>query len=79
MPEGPSIVILPEHAQRLGGKVVRNDEGDSRLDEAPRIGQRILSIRSFGKQLLIELPSLTIRIRSMMFGRAATCYGSWSA
>jgi endonuclease VIII len=68
MPEGPSIVILREQAEPFVGKIIRNAEGNSRLDKTPLIGQRIVSIRSFGKQFLIELPTLTIRIHLMMFG-----------
>jgi len=68
MPEGPSIVILREQTRAFAGKIIRNAEGNSRLDKTPLIGQRIVSIRSFGKQFLIELPNLTIRIHLMMFG-----------
>ena len=68
MPEGPSIVILREQTQPFVGKIIRNAEGNSRLDKTPLIGQRVVSIRSFGKQFLIELPTLTIRIHLMMFG-----------
>ncbi|HEX3897357.1 MAG TPA: DNA-formamidopyrimidine glycosylase family protein [Rudaea sp.] len=68
MPEGPSIVILREQTQAFVGKIIRNAEGNSRLDKTPLIGQRVVSIRSFGKQFLIELPTLTIRIHLMMFG-----------
>lgn len=68
MPEGPSIVILREQAEPFVGKIIRNAEGNSPLDKTPLIGQRVISIRSFGKQFLIELPKLTIRIHLMMFG-----------
>jgi endonuclease-8 len=68
MPEGPSIVILREQAEPFVGKIIRKADGNSRLDKTPLIGQRIVSIRSFGKQFLIELPTLTIRIHLMMFG-----------
>jgi endonuclease-8 len=68
MPEGPSIVILREQAHQFVGKIIREAEGNTRLDLTPLIGQRIRSIRSFGKQLLIELPTLTLRIHLMMFG-----------
>src|SRR6185437_4426933 len=43
-------------------------EGNSRLDKTPLIGQKVLSVRSFGKQFLVELPDLSIRIHLMMFG-----------
>ncbi len=71
MPEGPSIVILREETRKFVGKIIRNAEGNSRLDKQSLIGQRIRSIRSFGKQFLIELPKLTIRIHFMMFGSYA--------
>lgn len=68
MPEGPSIAILREQAAPFVGKKITAAEGNTRLDKAPLVGQRILSIRSFGKQLLIELPAFTVRIHLMMFG-----------
>ena len=71
MPEGPSIVILREETRKFVGKIIRDAEGNSRLDKQPLIGQRIRSIRSFGKQFLIELQTLTIRIHFMMFGSYA--------
>ncbi len=68
MPEGPSIVILREQTRRFVGKIIRQAEGNSRLDKTPLIGQKVLSIRSFGKQFLIELSNFSIRIHLMMFG-----------
>jgi endonuclease VIII len=68
MPEGPSIVILREETRKFVGKIIRAAEGNSRLEKEHLVGERILSIRSFGKQFLIELPSLTIRIHFMLFG-----------
>ncbi len=71
MPEGPSIVILREETRKFVGKIIRSAEGNSRLDKEPLLDQRIRSIRSFGKQFLIELPELTIRIHFMLFGSYA--------
>lgn len=68
MPEGPSIVILREQTRRFVGKIIREVSGNSRLDKQPLLDERVLSIRSFGKQFLIELPVLTIRIHFMLFG-----------
>jgi endonuclease-8 len=71
MPEGPSIVILREETRRFVGKIIREASGNSRLDKQPLVDQHIRSIRSFGKQFLIELPQLTVRIHFMLFGSYA--------
>ena len=68
MPEGPSIVILAETAARFRGKVIRRAEGNSKIDKTRLVGQKILSLRSFGKQFLIETAVVTVRIHLLMFG-----------
>jgi len=68
MPEGPSIVILAEAAARFRGKVIRRAEGNSKIDKTRLVGQKILSLRSFGKQFLIETAVVTVRIHLLMFG-----------
>ena len=68
MPEGPSIVILAEAAARFKGRVIRGAEGNSKIDKTLLVGQKILSLRSFGKQFLIETPAVTVRIHLLMFG-----------
>jgi endonuclease-8 len=68
MPEGPSILILKEQAAAFAGKTIIDAQGNSKIDKAPLIGKRILALHSFGKQFLIELPDLTIRIHLLMFG-----------
>jgi endonuclease-8 len=69
MPEGPSIVILTEQARAFEGRTIAAASGNSKLvpfDELP--GQPILSLRSWGKHFLIELPLYTLRIHFLMFG-----------
>lgn len=68
MPEGPSIVILREEAAPFVGRTIRRAEGNAKIDMSRLTGQRILSLRSFGKQTLIELPEVSIRIHLLMFG-----------
>ena len=68
MPEGPSIVILKEHAGPFTGRFIRTASGNAKLDLQRLPGARILSLRSFGKQFLIETPELTVRIHLLMFG-----------
>jgi len=68
MPEGPSIVLLKEQAGPFTGRFIRTASGNAKLDLARLPGCRILSLRSFGKQFLIETPELTVRIHLLMFG-----------
>ncbi|MEI7038335.1 DNA-formamidopyrimidine glycosylase family protein [Fulvimonas yonginensis] len=68
MPEGPSIVILREQAAPFVGRTIRRAEGNAKIDMERLAGQRIVSMRSFGKQFLIELPQVSIRIHLLMFG-----------
>jgi endonuclease-8 len=68
MPEGPSIVILREAAAQFRGRTVRGVEGDSRLDLGRMQGQRIESLRSWGKHFLIEFTGFSMRVHLLMFG-----------
>ena len=68
MPEGPSIVILREAAAAYPGKRIMRAEGNARIEMTRLIGQRIVALHSFGKQFLVELPDLALRIHLLMFG-----------
>jgi endonuclease-8 len=68
MPEGPSIVILREEVAHFAGQTIRRAEGNAKIDMQRLPGQQVKSIRSFGKQTLIELPGFAIRIHLLMFG-----------
>ena len=68
MPEGPSIVILREEVAPFTGRTIRRAEGNAKIDMARLVGQPVVAFRSFGKQTLIELPDVTIRIHLLMFG-----------
>lgn len=69
MPEGPSLVILREEAQPFAGQVIRAVAGNSsKIDMQRLVGQRIRSIRSWGKHFLIELDGFSLRIHFLLFG-----------
>ena len=68
MPEGPSIVILKEQAGAFSGRYIRAAAGNAKIDTNRVVGARILAMRSFGKQFLIETPPATLRIHLLMFG-----------
>lgn len=68
MPEGPSIIILKELAAGFEGQTIASAEGSATIDKASLAGQTIVAIRSWGKQFLIELPTLAVRIHLRLFG-----------
>ena len=69
MPEGPSIFILREQTAEFAGQTIRRAEGNAKIDMQQLPGRRVLALRSFGKQFLIELSDeLSIRIHLLMFG-----------
>ena len=69
MPEGPSLVILREETARFEGQQIISAHGNTAaLDPARLDGQPILSLRTFGKQFIIELPDMALRIHFMLFG-----------
>ena len=68
MPEGPSIVILRELAEKFKGREILRAEGNSKIDIQRLVGQKIQSIRSWGKHFLIELSGFSLRIHFLMFG-----------
>ena len=68
MPEGPSIVILKEQATLFLGKTIRRVHGNTTIEKERLLDQRIESLRSFGKQFLVELPDFSLRVHFMLFG-----------
>ena len=69
MPEGPSIVILRDEAAAFAGRTVRYAQGNAKIDMQRLPGRRVLALRSFGKQFLIELSGgLSVRVHLLMFG-----------
>lgn len=68
MPEGPSLVILNELAADFAGKTIARAEGNSKIDKIRLVGQKIKSLRTWGKHFLIELSGFAVRIHFLMFG-----------
>ena len=68
MPEGPSLVLLREAAQRFAGKTVRSVAGNAKLDLDRMRGKRILSLRTWGKHFLIVFSGFSLRVHLLMFG-----------
>ena len=69
VPEGPSLVILREESSRFVGKKIVHAEGNTKtVDLATLTGKKIVSLRSWGKHFIIELPDTALRIHFMLFG-----------
>ena len=68
MPEGPSIVILKEEASGFAGKKILRAEGNTTIDKARLVGQRVVALRSWGKHFLMELPRFSLRVHFMLWG-----------
>ncbi len=68
MPEGPSIVILKEEALKFSGKRILEVSGNSKIDQARLLDQRVLEIKSWGKHFLLCFGGFTLKIHFLMFG-----------
>ena len=68
MPEGPSILIVRESLLPFVGKKIEAAQGNTKVDKARLVGQKIRDIKTWGKHLLICFDSFTLKIHFMMFG-----------
>ena len=69
MPEGPSLFILKEETARyVGQEIVEAGGNTTAIDTSRLVGQTILSLRTWGKHFLIELPDMAVRIHFLLFG-----------
>ncbi len=69
MPEGPSLVILRKESACFAGRKIAIAEGNTKAVDLPSlVGKKIVSLRTFGKQFLIELPRTALRIHFLLFG-----------
>jgi endonuclease-8 len=66
--EGPSLIIVKEEIGQFRGKTVAHASGLSKLDYERITGQKIKSIKTWGKHLLIEFKIFSLRIHFLMFG-----------
>jgi endonuclease-8 len=69
MPEGPSLIILKELiSPLLNGKKITAAYGNAKIDMELLQKKKIRIIRSWGKQLFICLPDVTVRVHFLLFG-----------
>jgi endonuclease-8 len=69
MPEGPTLLIASEEAQRFVGRKVLRVEGNSRAIDIGRMrGQVVREIRTWGKHFLLRFDGFALKVHFMLFG-----------
>lgn len=68
MPEGPSLIIAREAIKEFKGKKVVAASGNAKIDKDILAGQKLIDIRTWGKQLFLCFKTSTVRIHFLMFG-----------
>lgn len=68
MPEGPSLYVLREKVIHFKGKKVIEAGGYAKIDMSRMDGQKVLDIRTWGKQLLFRFKGFGVRVHMMLFG-----------
>jgi endonuclease-8 len=68
MPEGPSIVLLKEEVAQFAGKKIIAVSGNSKIDQARLLNEKIIAFKSWGKHFLICFNQFTLRVHFLMFG-----------
>lgn len=68
MPEGPSIILVKEDINSFAGKTVLTAHGSAKIDFSLLTGKKIITIKTWGKHLLICFKGLTLKIHFLMFG-----------
>jgi len=69
VPEGPSLYILKEQiGQFVGREIVRAEGNTWAIDTARLLGQPVVDLRTWGKHLLIVMPTMVVRIHFLLFG-----------
>ena len=68
MPEGPSIILLKESVQAFKGKKLMEISGNTKVDFASLLTQKITDFKSFGKNFFVCFKNASIKIHFMLFG-----------
>jgi endonuclease-8 len=66
--EGPSLVILKEQVSAFSGKKVLEVAGNSKIDQAIILNQKVTGMLTWGKHFLICFNNFTLRVHFLMFG-----------
>ncbi|MCD2423250.1 endonuclease [Niabella pedocola] len=68
MPEGPSILLMKEALQPFTGGQITDAQGNAKIEMDALKGERLVEIKTFGKQTFLVLDNVSVRIHLLMFG-----------
>jgi endonuclease VIII len=68
MPEGPSLLILYDSIKHIKGKKIVAASGNAKIDLSLLEGQKVVDLKTWGKQFFIVLKHVCIRIHFLLFG-----------
>jgi endonuclease-8 len=68
VPEGPSIVILEEHAAAFAGRRVLRVSGNTRIDKARMLNRTVRGLDRWGKHFLVRFDGFTLRVHFLLWG-----------
>lgn len=68
MPEGPSILILKEACLPFVGKRILSVSGNSKADIEKLENQKLIELKTYGKNFFLRFKNFSVRIHLMLFG-----------
>ena len=68
MPEGPSLVLLREEAQKFEGKIILEATGNAPIDYDRLTGRKINAIKTWGKHFLLCFDGFFVRVHMLLIG-----------
>jgi len=70
--EGPSVRAIAEKLSGFTDREILSASGNSKIEKERAQGRKVQTIFSRGKNLLIKLPDISIRVHFLMFGSYRT-------
>lgn len=66
--EGPPLRVIAEELSQLAGEYVVEVSGNSKIQKEQLKGQKVLEVFSWGKNLFLHFPEVSLKIHFLMFG-----------
>jgi endonuclease-8 len=66
--EGPPLRVIAEELSQLTGEYVAEVSGNSKMQKEQLVGQKVLHVFSWGKNLFLQFPEFSLKVHFLMFG-----------
>jgi len=66
--EGPPLRVIAEELSQLTDEYVAEVSGNSKMQKEQLIGQKVLQVFSWGKNLFLQFPEFSLKVHFLMFG-----------